>query len=304
LSLARHLVRAPARGKGLLVVRLPPLSGDTPIVGRALQGFGRPPLQHVTARIQGDYVGVQFAHTGAGRTFIGSTATSVNATQCCVSPAEALIEFPESFQQVAWRIDRDVLARKLVALIGVPLTRTLDFNSALAIDTLRVSSLSAILHCILVHLTQSHLVGHPFVLEELEQALIVSLLCNGEHNFRHLLDGDAPTAAPRQVRLVEDYIEANWEKPFRIEEMVAITGSSIRSIYRAFNSNRGYSPMEFVKRQRLIQACRLLQNPDSVMTVTRVAFACGFSDVSRFSKDFSKAYGESPSAVRNRLKSR
>ena len=110
-------------------------------------------------------------------------------------------------------------------------------------------------------------------------------------------------AAPRQVRLVEAHIEANWEKPFLIEDMVAITGSSARSIYRAFRSSRGYSPSEFVKRQRLIQARSLLQNPDSMTTVTQVAFACGFSDVSRFSKEFSKAYGEPPSVV-NRSKAK
>jgi len=253
---------------------------------------------------EAEYVRVQFAHSGTGRTFIGSAATPITATQCCVSPAEAMIEFAESFQQVAWRIDQSVLTKKLAALVGAPITRTLDFNSVLAMDNSRASSMSAILHCILVHIAQSNPMTHPFVLEELEQALIVSLLCNGGHNFRHLLDGAAPMAAPRQVRLVEAHIEANWEKPFLIEDMVAITGSSARSIYRAFRSSRGYSPSEFVKRQRLIQARSLLQNPDSMTTVTQVAFACGFSDVSRFSKEFSKAYGEAPSAVSKRLKAK
>jgi len=158
-------------------------------------------------------------------------------------------------------------------------------------------------HCILVHLAQSNPVPQRFVLEELEQALIVSLLCNGGHNFRHLLDRAPPMAAPRQVRLVEQHIEANWQKPFLIEDMATMTGSSIRSIYRAFRSSRGYSPSEFLKRQRLMQARSMLLQPDSMTTVTQVAFACGFSDVSRFSKEFSKAYGEAPSAV-NRSKAK
>ena len=109
-------------------------------------------------------------------------------------------------------------------------------------------------------------------------------------------------ATPGQVRRVEKYIEANWARPLRIEDMATIAGSSTRSVYRAFRDSRGYSPMEFVKRRRLLQAHALLQDPSSVTTVTQVAFACGFSDASRFSKDFSKAYGKSPSAVRNRSK--
>jgi AraC-like DNA-binding protein len=35
-------------------------------------------------------------------------------------------------------------------------------------------------------------------------------------------------------------------------------------------------------------------------TVTSVAFHCGFNDVGHFSREFSKAFGEAPSAVRTR----
>jgi transcriptional regulator GlxA family with amidase domain len=35
-------------------------------------------------------------------------------------------------------------------------------------------------------------------------------------------------------------------------------------------------------------------------TVTSVAFLCGFNDVGHFSREFSKAFGEAPSAVLGR----
>ena len=252
-----------------------------------------------------DYLRVQFAHTGSGTTFVGKNATSVTATQCCVSPAGALIEFTKSFQQVAWRIDPNVLTKKLAALTGTPIMRKLDFNPVLAINNSRASGLPSILRCILAHLAQPTHATHPFVLEELEQALIVSLLCNGEHNFRHLLDNFAlPTVAPRQVRLVEEYIEANWDKSFRIEDMVALTGASVRSIYRAFQSSRRYSPSEFLRQQRLMQARKMLESSGKSVTVMQVAIACGFSNSSRFSKEFFKAYGESPSRVRSHAETR
>src|ERR1700759_4113619 len=62
---------------------------------------------------EGDYLRLQFGHAGAGRTLIGSTATFIPATQCCVSPADATIEFPEAFQQIVWRVSSQVLTRKL-----------------------------------------------------------------------------------------------------------------------------------------------------------------------------------------------
>jgi AraC-like DNA-binding protein len=251
---------------------------------------------------EGDYVRVQFAHAGTGRTLIGGRATSVTSAQCCISPPDSTIEFGAGFQQLVWRVDRKVLTDKLEAIVGRPITGKLDFQSALASGDAGTGSLSSILHCIVAHLAQSVSPSPRLVLEELEQALIVSLLCNAEHNRQYLLAGAAPDVAPRQVRRVEEYIDANWANPFRIEDMAAIAGASSRSVYRTFRNTRGYSPKEFLRQRRLVEARAMLNDPDSPATVTQVALACGFSDASRFSKDFRKAYGQPPSAVRKGTK--
>jgi len=41
----------------------------------------------------------------------------------------------------------------------------------------------------------------------------------------------------------------------------------------------------------------MLEGSDANQTVTSVAFVCGFNDVGHFSREFSKAFGEAPSAV-------
>jgi AraC-like DNA-binding protein len=41
----------------------------------------------------------------------------------------------------------------------------------------------------------------------------------------------------------------------------------------------------------------MLEGRDTIQTVTSVAFVCGFNDVGHFSREFSKAFGEVPSAV-------
>jgi transcriptional regulator GlxA family with amidase domain len=46
----------------------------------------------------------------------------------------------------------------------------------------------------------------------------------------------------------------------------------------------------------------MLQEPEDRTSVTEVAFACGFGDLGRFSKDYAQAFGERPSAVLNRMK--
>jgi transcriptional regulator GlxA family with amidase domain len=126
---------------------------------------------------------------------------------------------------------------------------------------------------------------------------MVSLLIHAEHNGSHLLKSRAGAAAPWHVRRVEEHIDANLDRPFDIEEAVSLTRCSARTIYRAFHQCRGYSPFYFSKQRRLSKAREVLRNP-YLCSVTEVAYMCGFSDLSHFSRDFSAAFGEKPSAAR------
>ena len=65
------------------------------------------------------------------------------------------------------------------------------------------------------------------------------------HNHSHLLERSAPDASARLVRRVEEYIEANWQRPITLEGLVALTGVSALSLFQSFKKYRGYSPMKF-----------------------------------------------------------
>jgi AraC-like DNA-binding protein len=142
----------------------------------------------------------------------------------------------------------------------------------------------------------------PLVLAELEQAILVAFLTGTSHNYAHLLDGRPRGLAPPQVRLVEDYIEAHWNQPVSIEGLAVVANASARSVFHAFKEFRGYSPMNFLKRERLRHAKEMLANPTSNESVTNVTFACGFGNMGRFADDYQKAFGEMPSETLNRAR--
>ena len=104
------------------------------------------------------------------------------------------------------------------------------------------------------------------------------------------------------MRLVEEYIEANWRAPLDIETLAAVTGGSTRSIFKAFKEARGVSPMAFVKRVRLGHARRMLQELDEATSVIDVAFQCGFLNPGHFARDYRMAFGELPSETLRNIK--
>jgi transcriptional regulator GlxA family with amidase domain len=142
----------------------------------------------------------------------------------------------------------------------------------------------------------------PLLLAELEQLVMVSMLHANRHNYSELLTREPIAVAPWQVRRAEEFIEANWNRPLDIEAIAAATGVSVRSLFRSFRQSRGQSPKEFVKQARLHHARRFLQRPDVATTVTDVAFACGFGDLGRFSKDYCKRFHERPSDTLRRAR--
>jgi transcriptional regulator GlxA family with amidase domain len=142
------------------------------------------------------------------------------------------------------------------------------------------------------------------VLAELEQAFIGAMLTGSDHSQRAVLDRRLRNAAPWQVRRAESYIEANWREPITIEALAEITGVSMRSLFRTFRQARGCSPLEFARRVRLEKARGMLEAMSAGETITGIALRCGFSNPSRFAKDFARAFGERPSDVLRRSRSR
>jgi AraC-like DNA-binding protein len=249
-----------------------------------------------------DHIRVQFHYSGIGATWIGSELHAINPWQGCISTGEAEIDFSPGFEQIVWRIPKDVIVRKLAGMMDCAVVYGLDFNPVLDLATPQSATLRRILDCLL-HAADT-VDGEPaaVVLSELEQAMITALLGASNHGCRDLLARKPSSAAPRNVRRAEEYIEANWDQPLSIEDLAAAAGCSVRSLFRTFRQSRDYTPLEFARRLRLGHARRMLENADDSTTVTSVAFACGFNDLGRFSKDFTQAFGELPSLVLNRAR--
>ena len=94
-----------------------------------------------------------------------------------------------------------------------------------------------------------------------------------------------------------DYIEQNLSKSFTLEELAAVAHFSKFHFNRIFHAMVGETPFQFVLRLRLEKAAsQMLANKNT--NITDIAFQCGFTDKSVFSRNFKQHFGISASLYR------
>jgi len=216
----------------------------------------------------------------------------------CIEAQGAPVIAGAGVENVLWRLPKHVLVRKLAVLIGLPITKELAFRPPLDLGARYFDTLSHLLGCVIGKIALSGGKPNPFVIAELEQAMLVALLCQGNHNMRETLDGVSPRPIPWQVRRAEEYIAEHWREPLDIEQVAQLTGSSVRTLFRLFRQFRGYTPGEFCRQQRMLHARDMLTDRANAPSIAAVARACGFSDLSNFSKEFVRVFGTRPSTLR------
>jgi AraC-like DNA-binding protein len=139
-------------------------------------------------------------------------------------------------------------------------------------------------------------------LELLEIACVTELLFCGRHNLRHLLEtASLAPELPHLIRVAEHFAEVNAARDIGIEEMANAAAVSVSTLSRAFLKYRGCTPTAFIKRTRLVHAKHLLESR-AATTVVGVALRCGFTNPSRFGKDYQKMFGETPTETLRRLR--
>jgi AraC-like DNA-binding protein len=245
-----------------------------------------------------DKVKQHFVLQQSGHTSFGGTKFNVSRSETAVIPpdVEMTHEYQAGFEQIFFRIDAAALNAKLSAVVGMPVSRAIEFRTPSRVNP-SLQRLRRMLEFVVSELDCDEGEIPPSARTEYEQLLIISFLTANRHNFSELLERDQPLPAPWQVRRVEEYVAAHWDQPITVEALAAAAGASTRSIFKAFRDARACSPMAFVKSVRLEHARRMLRQPELTTTVVAVAYACGFLNPGHFARDYRLKFGELPSVT-------
>jgi AraC-like DNA-binding protein len=209
------------------------------------------------------------------------------------------LDFKPGYRQLVLRIEFDALARNLSALLGQELSAKLQFDETAAYGP-AMNSLRRRVFLFAGDFNERGAFFSDLAAAEVERMMIMNFLMCHRHNYTHLLLRQPLPASSSTVRTVEEFIEANWDKPIDIGAMAAVAKVSARSLFRQFKKDRGYSPADFAKRVRLYRAREMLEQSDTEISVTQIALKCGFQNPGHFASDFRLAFGELPSETLRR----
>ena len=83
----------------------------------------------------------------------------------------------------------------------------------------------------------------------------------------------------------------------RSRELAEHIGISADYLTDCFRQELGITPISYIRRYRIRQACELLRNTDH--SITQVAMAVGFSDSAHFTRTFTREMKVTPRAFRH-----
>jgi AraC-like DNA-binding protein len=208
-------------------------------------------------------------------------------------------DFKSSYRHLVLRIEQEALQRHLGALLGHQIEKKLVFA-----DTSDQHPATSRVRRMIFQLASDFNTRGALFSElataEMSRIAIMKFLMYNRHNHTHFLFREPPASSSSAVKIVEEFIEANWDKPIDIEAMSAIAKISARSLFRQFKKDRGYSPADFAKRIRLDRAREMLERSEGNGSVTQIALKCGFQNHGHFARDFRLEFGELPSETLRR----
>lgn len=218
-------------------------------IGLNYTGYGAGVRVHFSGS---KFVTLSFPIAGEGMLVLNGSERRLGPRCGLVTPAgmDFAADLSDKYEHAVLRLAPAALQAKLAALIGRPVDGPLQFDPLL--DFLSPGARLLRDHFFfLIDMMSGSAGALPKLAEaEFEQAIMVMFLHAVRHDYSHSLVEKTPMAAPAEVRRVEDYVAANWQRPITFEDLAAVSGVSAISLFQSFAKHRGCSPLEFVERLR------------------------------------------------------
>lgn len=202
----------------------------------------------------------------------------------------------------AMSLSRKRLVERLSARLRTQVKSELIFDRTFRIEAGSVGSLKNLVDSLLKP-GMASLVDHSIFATRSLSCLVQDIvLDNFQNNYSFALKNAESIDIPCFLLDAEAFLQGlsniNDVSPADIARKVSV---SVRKLQYAFQSYRSCTPIAYIRRERLNRAKNILE-VDSNISIAELSKAQGFSNVTRFKREFQEQFGETPAQMRSRLK--
>jgi transcriptional regulator GlxA family with amidase domain len=101
------------------------------------------------------------------------------------------------------------------------------------------------------------------------------------------------------IKTPVEYVRENFHRDLKIEALAKLAFISVSALERRFKKYLSKTPKQFINEIRLENARRMLI--ETRLPIADVAYRCGFSEHSYFSRQFRLMFGTLPSQLRENM---
>lgn len=113
----------------------------------------------------------------------------------------------------------------------------------------------------------------------------------------HYKDNTKSSTNVKMFKPLLDFIEKSYMNPITLDEMAQVSGMAINRFASSFRDFFRQTPIEYLNSYRMERACIFLINTN--LSITEIAYQCGFNDSSYFVKVFKKYKKMTPKKYRS-----
>jgi AraC-like DNA-binding protein len=185
---------------------------------------------------------------------------------------------------------------QIAALLGEPPNRPVNFTPGMDLTKGHGRSLARYILMAVMDLERSgSVLWDRLTAGAFEQFVTTALLLSHPHNYSDALQRLDRPAAPRDVKRAIDFMHSHLDASITLGDIVAASGVSGRTLFKHFKDWKGISPMRHLRDLRLVRVREALMRADPDDNVTTIATGLGFTHMGRFSLEYRRRFGESPS---------
>ena len=136
----------------------------------------------------------------------------------------------------------------------------------------------------------------------LEEELLAMFLRLQPSNISQFFKDDPPSLAPGYLMRARRYIAENAQHPIALSDIAAAADVLVRALQYEFMKSLSMSPMQALRKERLMRIRQELASGHCNATVARIAAKWGMPHFGRFSQYYALEFGELPSNTKSASK--